>query len=64
VAKNYLWDNLACVFIQYFEDSEGEVMSLYLIGTFAVASLLLLATPGPDSLAVLGRELVKGGRLQ
>lgn len=35
-------------------------MSFYLIGTFTIASLLLLATPGPDLLAVLGRGISQG----
>ncbi|MGL5941180.1 MAG: LysE family translocator [Waterburya sp.] len=35
-------------------------MNLYLISTFAIASLLLLATPGPDLLAVLGRGISQG----
>jgi threonine/homoserine/homoserine lactone efflux protein len=35
-------------------------MNFYLISTFAVASLLLLATPGPDLLAVIGRGISQG----
>ena len=35
-------------------------MNFYLISTFAVASLLLFATPGPDLLAVLGRGISQG----
>lgn len=35
-------------------------MNFYLIIMFAMASLLLLATPGPDLLAVLGRGISQG----
>lgn len=35
-------------------------MNLYLVGTFILTSLLLLATPGPDMLAMLGRGISQG----
>lgn len=35
-------------------------MNLYLVGTFVLASLLLLITPGSDLLAVLGRGISQG----
>lgn len=35
-------------------------MNLYSVGTFMLTSLLLLATPGPDMLAMLGRGISQG----
>lgn len=35
-------------------------MNLYLVGTFILSSLLLLVTPGPDMLAMLGRGIGQG----
>ena len=37
-------------------------MNLYLLGTFAFAPLLLLMTPGPDLLTVIGRGIGQGRR--
>ena len=37
-------------------------MNWYLLGAFIIASLVLLATPGPNLLAVIGRGIGQGHR--
>ena len=39
---------------------ESKVVNLYLVGTFILTSLVLLVTPGPDMLAMLGRGISQG----